>query len=96
MKHILIFMFVIGIFAIAFIVAPAITSPTGFVVETEGKEELPSFRLYTKAVCEDISGFVVCHDELFANCGGLEYRLPKNEVNGEGVFDKDWKDPRDS
>ena len=99
MKHILTILFIIAVFAIAFIVAPALTNPTGLVI-AEDKEnesnvkELPSFRTYTKAVCENVSGFIVCHDELFASCGGFEYRLPKNEVNGKGIFDKDWKDPR--
>ena len=96
MKHILTFLFIIAIFAIAFIVAPTLTNPTGFVVaeDNESKEELPSFRIYTKAVCENVSGFVLCHDELFASCGNFEYRLPKNDVDGTGIFDKDWEDPR--
>ena len=105
MKRILTFLLIIliiliiGIIATAFIITPALTNPTGFVVaevkenESNGKE-LPSFRVYTVAVCENTSGFIVCRDELFANCNGLEYMLPKNEVNGSGVFSKDWKDPR--
>lgn len=96
MKHILTILVIIAIFAIAFIVTPALINPTGLVVaeDNEGKEELPSFRTYTKAVCDNVSGFVLCHDELFASCGGFEYRLPKNEINGKGIFDKDWEDPR--
>ena len=98
MKHILAFSFIISILAIAFMIAPTLISPTGFVVagnqENESEKELSNFRIYTSAVCENISGFVVCHDELFASCGGLEYRLPENNVNGKGVFDKDWDDPR--
>jgi len=93
MKHILLFLSIIAIFAIAFILTPSLTNPTGFVV-AEDNEEIPSFRTYTRAVCENVSGFVVCHDELFASCEGLEYRLPNDEVNGQGIFDKDWKDPR--
>lgn len=96
MKHILTFMVIIAIFAIAFIIAPALTNPTGLVIADADKEELLTFRTYTKAICENVSNFIVCHDELFANCGGFEYRLPKNEVNGNGVFDKDWVDPRNS
>ena len=99
MKRVLVFSLIITIFAVAFIMIPSLTIPTGFVVaediENENKEtEIPSFRLYTTAICENVSGFLVCHDELFASCGGLEYRLPKNEVNGQGIFDKDWEDPR--
>ena len=93
MKHILTFLFVIGIMAMSYIVGPALTSPTGFVVAEEDNE-LPVFRLYTSAVCENVSGFIVCHDELFASCGDFEYRLPKNEVNGVGIFSQDWEDPR--
>ena len=100
MRHLLVILFVIAIFAIAFIVTPSLINPTGFVVAEDEEEndanELPNFRIYTKAVCDDVSGFIVCHDELFASCGSFEYRLPKNEVNGEGIFDKDWEDPRNS
>ena len=91
------FLIIIAIFALVLGITPSLTNPTGFVVAENSvneSEEHPSFRIYTKAVCENISNFVVCHDELFANCGNLEYMLPKNEVNGNGVFDKDWEDPR--
>lgn len=93
MRHILVVLSIIIIFTIAFIITPSLTSPTGFVI-AEDNEEIPSFRTYTSAVCNNVSGFIVCHDELFASCGGLEYRLPIGEVNGQGIFDKDWKDPR--
>ena len=100
MKYLLVFLFGFAIATIAFIIAPTVTSPIGFVVaDTEDKEdgkELPSFRIYTKAVCDNVSNFIVCHDELFAACGSFEYRLPKNEVNGKGIFNQDWEDPRNS
>jgi len=100
MKHILTFLIVIGVFAIAFTIAPALTNPTGFVIageeSEEEKEELPSFRIYTKAECTNVSDFIICHDELFASCGNLEYKLPRNEVNGKGIFPIDWEDPRES
>ena len=89
--------FIITMVTIAFLVGPSLTSPTGFVVaesEDENISEIPSFRLYTKAVCENVSNFIICHDELFASCGTFEYKLPKNEINGQGVFDESWKDPR--
>lgn len=103
MKHILTFLIIIAIFAIGFILGLSSGNITGFaVVNAEEKtangksleKEIPVFRLYTKAVCENVSNFIVCRDQLFANCGNLEYILPKNEVNGNGVFEKDWKDPR--
>jgi len=100
MKHILTFLIIIAIIAISFTIAPALTNPTGLVVaeteENDNKEEIPNFKLYTTAVCENVSDFIVCHDELFVSCGDLEYRLPKNEVNGYGIFSKDWKDPRNN
>lgn len=95
---ILVFMALISaIAAIAFLMGSRLTAPTGFVaaeIEEENISEIPSFRLYTKAICENVSSFIICHDELFASCGNFEYRLPENEVNGNGIFDKDWKDPR--
>ena len=97
MKHILAILFVVAIFASAFMIGPSLINPSGFVVvdtEENKQEDLLSFRTYTKAICDNVSGFVVCHDELFVSCGGFDYRLPKNEVNGKGIFDKDWEDPR--
>jgi len=96
MKHVLVFLFIIAILAIGFVMLPSLSSPTGFVTaeNDENKSQLPDFRLYTKAICTNVSGFVVCHDELFASCGTFEYKLPKNEINGQGVFDESWKDPR--
>ena len=98
MKYLLVFLFGFAIATIAFIIAPTVTSPIGFVVADteENKEDIPIFRIYTKAVCENVSNFIVCHDELFANCGSFEYRLPKNEVNGKVIFSQDWEDPRNS
>ena len=100
MKYLLVFLLGFAIATMAFILAPTLTNPligpTGFVVADteEGKEELPTFRIYTKAICDNVSDFVLCHDELFASCGSFEYRLPKNEVNGNGFFSQDWEDPR--
>lgn len=98
MKHILVFLFIIGVLVIGFVMLPPLSSPTGFVIaeDDENKSQLPDFRLYTKAICTNVSGFVVCHDELFASCGTFEYMLPKNEINGRGVFDENWKDPRNN
>jgi|TARA_B100002003_G_C13914051_1_gene444723 hypothetical protein len=100
MRHLLTFMVIIGLFVVAFTIAPAITNPTGLVI-AEGLEEnesqenkLPNFRIYTKAECDTVSDFVICHDELFAQCGEIEYRLPNGEDLGDGIFPKDWVDPR--
>ena len=96
MRYILIFFLLIAIIAIASTIY-TVNNLTGFAVasETESNEkEPPSFKMYTKAVCKNKSNTIVCHDELFAQCEGVEYKLPKNEVNGMGIFTKDWTDPR--
>ena len=84
-----------AIFAIAFIAAPSFIDPTGFVVaeSKENKSELPIFRTYTKAVCENVSDIIACRDILVVNCAGIEHML-KDEVNGIGNFSKQWNDPR--
>ena len=84
-----------AIFAIAFIAAPSFTYPTGFVVaeSKENKSELPIFRTYTKAVCENVSDIIACRDILVVNCAGIEHML-KDEVNGIGNFSKEWNDLR--
>ena len=57
MKHIMILAFIVfisAIVAIAFLMGSRLTAPTGFAVaesEDENISEIPSFRLYTKAVC---------------------------------------------
>ena len=92
-----------AIVTISFLIGNNLTNLTGFVVAednvgnvVENITEIPGFRLYTKAICKNVSNFVICHDELFASCGGFEYMLPENEVDGNGVFGKDWEDPRNS
>ncbi len=96
LMYIIALLLIVAIITITLIIALDLTSPTGFVVaeDNEKGNEIPTFRTYTKAVCSNASGFIVCNDELFANCGGFEYILPKNEVKGNGIFDKDWEDPR--
>ena len=94
MRHILLILLIIGIIGISFLLSPSLLSPTGLVIAETEEEELPNFRIYTKAICDNVSDFIICHDELFASCGDFEYRLPKNEVNGNGIFDKNWEDPR--
>ena len=96
MRRILTFLFILVILSLTIILVPALTSPTGLMAQNQenNKNELPTFRMYTKAVCDNVSGFVVCHDELFANCGSIEYLLPKDNITGQGIFDKNWEDPR--
>ncbi len=97
MKHVLLFMLIAAVLAVA-VITPNLQSPTGLVISqsiNQTGEELPTFRTYTKAVCENISNFIVCHDELFANCGGFEYRLPDNRMAND-IFNQGWKDPRNS
>lgn len=51
-----------------------------------------NFSTYTKAVCENRSDDIYCHDELFVKCGDMEQmiQLP----NGDAIFPYDWQDPR--
>jgi len=106
MNQILVSFFVLIIFVLGFILGTSSPNITGFFVadtfengeitENIGLEEkeLPTFRIYTKAICHNVSDFVVCRDELLASCGDFEYILPNTNVNGEGIFEKDWEDPR--
>ena len=54
------------------------TMPTAFVVEENPSIEKIKFKVLTKAVCEEKSNHVFCHDELFIKCVGKEY-LASNE-----------------
>ena len=29
-------------------------------------------------------------------CGSLVFKVPENKVNGNGIFEEDWKDPRNN
>ena len=100
MKHIIIgFIVIMLILFIPLILYPFMDSPIGQVVaeiqQNESKYEEPKeFRVYTKAVCENVSGTIICHDEVFASCQGSEHLVPRKDVNGTGIFSNDWKDPR--
>lgn len=50
--------------------------PTAYAVK-ENTEET-DFKLFTKAVCEEKSGYIFCHDELFAVCKNKEYLVGRN------------------
>ena len=94
---------VLLLFIIGFILGMSSPNITGFFVadiggnridESLGENEIPTFRIYTKALCRNVSDFIVCRDEVYAQCGEFEYILPDTKVNGEGIFNKDWEDPR--
>ncbi|MBI2559196.1 hypothetical protein HYW20_07790 [Candidatus Woesearchaeota archaeon] len=47
--------------------------PTAFAVKEIPRQEKIDFRIYTKAVCDEKSSHIFCHDELFVNCNGNEH-----------------------
>ena len=64
------------------------------------------FKTFTSAVCENKGSFVHCRDEYFVNCNGKisssaelkecnGFRI-SSKVSGFAVFEKEWKDPRDT
>ncbi|MFH1727887.1 MAG: hypothetical protein ABIA04_05655, partial [Pseudomonadota bacterium] len=107
MNQNLVYFLVLLIFAFGFILGLSSPNITGFFVadvagnkqivdNTSLEKEIPTFRVYTKAICNNVSGFIVCRDEILANCGDFEYILPNTKVNGKGIFEEEWKDPRQS
>ena len=54
--------------------------PTAYAVKNPGIENI-SFRLLTKAVCEEKFEHTICHDELFIKCGDVEYIIDDNLNN---------------
>lgn len=46
---------------------------TGYAVKEIPIQESVNFKIYTKAVCEEKSSHIFCHDELFVKCNGSEY-----------------------
>jgi len=104
-------LFIIMLIPLVLSIKNSAPSITGMVVAENVKEDLPEFKTYTKAVCEKDKGFIICKDELFANCNGYEFivpreeidpircgslvfKIPENKINGIGIFEEDWKDPR--
>jgi len=105
MNQTLIFFIIFLIFLLGFVLGTSSQNITGFFVANVGENslaiennslenELPVFRIYTKALCKNVSDFTVCWDEVYVNCGGFQYLLPESIVNGEGIFKKGWEDPR--
>ena len=88
--------------------------PTAYAVKEIQSEnstvEKAKFKVLTRAVCEEKSEHIFCHDELFIKCNGNEYlinnkynitecngiklNLSDIEVNGSTIFKKEWADPR--
>ena len=52
--------------------------PTAYAVKENINTENISFKVMTKAVCENKSVYVFCRDELFASCNGKEYPVSEN------------------
>ena len=49
--------------------------PTGYVVKEIPVEEKSDFKILTKAVSEEKSEHIFCHDELFVKCDDKEYMI---------------------
>jgi len=73
------FILVLIIIALAFIDNKKI--PTAYVVKQNQLEET-NFKVFTKAVCEEKSEHIICHDELFAKCNDREYLLSNYSSEG--------------
>ena len=69
------FILILVIIALSLIGKPATTAYA--VKENPNIGEI-KFKVLTKAVCEEKSNHVFCHDELFIKCNGKEY-LVSNE-----------------
>ncbi len=79
--------------------------PTAYVVKEIPKEI--DFKTFTKAICEEKSDYLICHDELFVKCNEKEYKIKNNsnlvecdgvkinlselKVNGSTKFRKEWQ-----
>jgi len=75
------FILILVIIALSLIGKPATTAYA--VKENPNIGEI-KFKVLTKAVCEEKSNNVFCHDELFVKCNDKEY-LASNEPIGELV-----------
>ena len=54
--------------------------PTAYAVKDLPSIEKNDFKIFTKAVCEEKSEHVLCHDELFAQCRNKEFIINGNNL----------------
>ena len=52
--------------------------PSAYAVKENLTTENLEFKIITKAVCEESSEHIFCHDELFIRCNGSEYHINKD------------------
>ena len=76
MNQYLVSFFVLLIFILGFIFGMSSPNISGFFVaditkdneiienKTLEENEIPTFRIYTKAICHNVSDFIVCRDEV--------------------------------
>lgn len=81
MKKLLKILFAIEFILILLVIALSLIDEpqtTAYAVKENTSIEEMKFKIITKAVCEEKSNHVFCHDELFIKCNGKEY-LVSNE-----------------
>ena len=87
MKKLLKILFAIEFILILFVIALSLIGEpqtTAYAVKENPNIVDIKFKVLTKAVCEEKSNHVFCHDELFIKCNGKEY-LASNGQIGELV-----------
>jgi len=80
-KILLAFELILLVLIIALFFADNKNIPTAYAVKENINAENISFKVLTKAVCENKSEHVFCHDELFIRCDGEEYIIYNNNSN---------------
>ena len=77
-------LFVIEIILILIIIVLALNDDkktiTAYVIN-EIPGEKTDFKTLTKAVCEEKSDYLICHDKLFVKCNEKEYQIENNSNN---------------
>ncbi len=72
--------FILILAIIALSLADTDEMPTAYAVKEMPGIEKSSFRLLTKAVCEEKGEEIFCSDELFIKCNGKELIVAKNNM----------------